>query len=421
MQSAPPMALRASFLIAMFLPLYVYKTEWTPIVLSTFLLVSDNSFATSILPDGHIPYIIIVLILAYRQGKVKHIPIRPIAMILLIYTYIINTITGNTIDRTALYMGYFYLFAFPFFVKKNDEFFPHLFSYAFIVSSLTLSIILALFGAQFARSATLGNYESFTWKDTNYWSNVIAMGVVAALIELYNSRGNKRIRLFLWGVVATEALVLIVTASRGSILAVAAAFLFLFLSSNANKNTKIYTTIGVVIIVGVLFFSGKMDRLIFRIFEEDTFATGNGRVDIWTAKLEKFFRGDQSHRILGYGTEGGRKLGAEGTLLGLISTHNDFLSYLCYYGYIGLTLFLVLLYRPLMNIKSRNKTVVYSATAFITVSIFTLEPLAGGNIAWFAFLFYIYAWSQVSNASAGGKIKKLGFRQDKFAPTLHLR
>lgn len=395
--SAAPQLLRLFFLIAVVFPLFAYRKSWTPIILSLFLIISGNSFATSVLPTGEYIYYTIIVVLLLSARKINCLKSQPLTLFLLLYALFVNFVTENTIGMAGLYRSLFFLYAFSYFVRKDDLNYPHKFSYVFVISSLALSLLLLIFRDQFVEE--VGDYETYTWKDTNYFCAVIAMGVVAAFIELFRpSTTQNHHRVFLIIVAVIDLLVILLSASRGALLDVAVGFLVLFLFTKVKKWVKILVVASIVIFVYFSYNAGVLDFVLYRLTEEGSMDTGTGRTEIWLYKLLLFFQESPASQIFGLGCEGGRALGANGSIagyVGLMSTHNDFLSFLLYYGYIGFVAFLVLLFRPLA--MSHKKPVVLSGTLFLVCSCFTIEPFAGGNIAWYAFLFYIYIWSQVPN------------------------
>lgn len=396
-QNSPPQILRFLFLSALVLPLFIYKNSWTPVVFSLFFIVSNNSFASSVLPTDEIIYYFLLVILAQQRKRKNCLDFIPIALFLFVYIYFVNSITNNTIELAYLYLSLFFLFVFSYFIRKTDIKYPHFFSYAFILSSLILSLLFIIFGDQFA-TEKLGGFEKYTWKDTNYFCGVLSMGVVASLFEVFYPINTKRLnKYFLLSVILVNLFVILQSASRGALSDVAIAFIILFSFTSASKRIKIFVALGVLLAVSIMYQFGTLDFMIFRWTAEESDEIGNGRIVIWMAKLFFFFHGTPLHQLFGYGCEGGRVIGVDNvaSYYGLVSTHNDFLSFLVYYGYIGFLSFLVLLFKPI--IKPNNKPIVISGTAFLVTSCFTIEPFAGGNIAWYAFLFYIYIWSQIPN------------------------
>ena len=128
-----------------------------------------------------------------------------------------------------------------------------------------------------------------------------------------------------------------------------------------------------------------MNFLIYRIQEDD--GTGSGRTIIWAKKLEAFYSGSILEQLFGYGREGGLKLGFSK----LTGCHNDYVAILCEYGYIGFATFLSILLYPLMKSLKRCKdnAAVIATSIFMLTCCYTLEPISGGNITYFFFIFYI--------------------------------
>ena len=66
--------------------------------------------------------------------------------------------------------------------------------------------------------------------------------------------------------------------------------------------------------------------------------------------------------------------------------HNDYIAILVEYGGFGLMVFIGMLLSPLR--KSNNKVIVLSIIVYVAMASSTLEPISGGMIVYFGFLFY---------------------------------
>ncbi len=391
--SSPPMILRMGLFVGIFLPL-LFNVWLSPIVLSLFLIVSDCSFAEAVLPKGTYLYILALLSLLFLRKYKNTIPSLNIAVVLLIYTFVINIGCNSSLSSAPLYKSLFFLFVFSLLTIKSNKDYIHFFSYTFIGSSLILSLLLLIFGGRFSHE--VGDFESFMWMDANYWSHVIGMGVLAAIFELFNNDETKPIiKLIFIAIIALGIGVVFFVSSRGALMSLFAAIMVYLLASNLKKKYRFLSIVGLAIIVYLIYNFNFMDQMLFRFFEEGTMNTGSGRTDIWLYKMSLFFQTEWYSVLFGLGRGAGSELGADGSIagyLGYMSTHNDFVSFLIYYGIIGFLMFINLITIPFRH--KNNRKIVLCGFVFIIFSLFTIEPFATGNFAWYAFLFYLYVWSQ---------------------------
>ena len=393
--STPPTIVRFGFLAILTFPLFYFKPALTPIVLTLFLTTSMNSFSMSFMPASRLFYIIIVLAIVIINYQKQHMRSQIILVALFLTAFLTNLLMGKS-ELSAVNDYYFSLlmvFMFPFLIEGDDPQYPHLFSYAFILTSLALSLLYLLFGDQF--TGATDDMERAYWMDPNYWGMVVGMGATAALIELFFNKNNKILLtavLILTIVVSVPTLFLV--ASRGAVLSFAIVFVIIIIASKAKKWVKLIAVIGATVFVVLLYNNGYMDIFLYRVLKEGTLEEGGGRLNVWRTKIHLFLNSNPIHWIIGFGNEMGTRLGGSqlsgGRYMGF---HNDYLAYLVEYGLLGLILFLYWILSPLRK-ATHNRSIVLGVTAYVATCCFTLEPITIGNFPYFAFLFYGYVWSR---------------------------
>lgn len=385
--SLPPAYVRFAYLLVMIAPLILWVPSWTPIVLTLFVTISQNGFAPSFMPSNEWFFIVIILaILLFRYNK-DHIPTRPLLILLVIYSFAVNTLTGGTSEE--IYQPLLCVFLFAFIVPQNNSDLPHLFSYAFIVASLAISILFFFYGDAF--TVQVGDEERAYWSDPNYLGCQIGMGFTAGLIELFIVKKRTWIEYVI--IIATLILSFIVLfriASRGAIVAIAIPFLLLTLFSKVKVLYKVIIAIVLCYLLYFVYTNGIMNAIIFRLTNEGTLETAGSRITIWSTKLKSFFSTDTNFLklLFGYGNLGGQQLGYSS----IRGFHNDFLAFLVEFGFIGFIAFIILMFKPLK--EKNNRIIVMSASMYLVACCMGLEPLSHGILPFYAFLFYIYLWSK---------------------------
>ena len=74
--------------------------------------------------------------------------------------------------------------------------------------------------------------------------------------------------------------------------------------------------------------------------------------------------------------------------------HNDFLAIFCGYGILGLILFIYIIFIvPFANIQRSDRPILISLIVYLLIASLTLEPLASGNITFWAFYYLILLFS----------------------------
>lgn len=247
--------------------------------------------------------------------------------------------------------------------------------------------------------------------DGRYWPRFDGTGPMAVIaglaflvsflsLYLINSKRDKYI---LFIIMILSLLSLILTASRGSIIALALSLFFsaFFLMKFSLKNIIIFCFISIVLFFVSISFDDYFGGGLNARFEDEfnDLSEGNsreGRIFIAKAVLESF----KEQPFIGNGT-GGWKLfqkkylelfGVNNTYT---DTHNVYLQFIFEYGLFGLFLFLIILiflFRRSFTLFSLSKIPLFSILIYFVVTCFTTFP----NKAplWFIFLLSILSFSK---------------------------
>lgn len=386
--SALPMPIRLAYLALTIAPLFKYN-ELIPAVFACALILSHNSFTEPVLPTEDKFFMVILAGLALITNRSKRIR-GYIFIVSLLYILLVDMVTQGHTSR--LFSKTFICILTYLCVRgKMDECKEPL-KFAFIICAIVLSY-WTLFRLD-ARMRTIHEVEGLSetagWTDPNYLGCIIGLGCVIAINELITAAKKGYLRIVYILTIVLSLFALAYLASRGAILAVAASAALLFsFSKSAKRSRKILFVVAMAGLLLFMYQSSALDALEAR-FQSDTMATGTGRTEIWAIKLKAFFsEGNLFNYLFGFGQEQGFLLGNFGRARAF---HNDFIAFLVEYGFIGLFLFLMVLYYPIKRTVKQYRNTIIGLMAVIFVAALTLEPMSSdmpGSIAFTYFLFYI--------------------------------
>ena len=290
----------------------------------------------------------------------------------------INSMTFESISSCCLLVFLWFKF-----VPKSVNSYVHAFSYAFAIMSLTLSIIFIVGGSAFQMDFGAGGFERTEWMDPNYFGCIVGIGIMASMIEImYNRILKIPERVIFVLTIGISLYVLILNGSRGALLATGMSLILLLIGNGQKISKKLLIVCSFSIFIYILYMSGTFDFLLYRI-ELDSGKGGSGRTYIWQTKMMAFSNQlSIFEQLFGIGYKNGMFLGF-GFSRGF---HNDYIAILVEYGVLGLVVFIGMLLSPLR--KSSNKVIVLSIIVYVAMASSTLEPISGGMIVYFGFLFY---------------------------------
>lgn len=367
---APPLPLRLLVTSAIFIPLIKYF--WlSPAVIILFVGIRFNSVA----PFGYIPqswdsyfglFIIIGLLhnIIYRD-KLFHFTKKQLGIALFIFL----------IDMINLKIGTeFLFFVFLLFLCYNtlkSEKAVSLTILSFVLFSISMSVYYMIFAREFAVSyASSDGLERAFWVDPNYLGVYLGIGVVFSVYYLINAK-NYKLNIFYKFIFVfcsiLTAIVILLQASRGSLLTLALALIIILFQSHIKFQYKLLSIIFLILLVVIFFQEGFFDLLINRMSEDD--GTGSGRTEIWSKKLDYLL--ENPIYFIGAGYLGSLKTFPPFNF----DCHNEYISLLLNYGVAGLMLFFVEVIR-LFRCRNANRTIVLSMLIFSIVAFMTISPFA---------------------------------------------
>lgn len=392
--NSPNMILRLVYLMAMILPAYIYQPNLLPHIIICFTSISFYGYAATYLPTDYNVYTLILLALSVLPFKNKrnHIKIPNLLVILALYTLAIDITTGERLEFIN-YSSLATIFTL-YFVSKDGKY-NNLYYYAFIVTTLVLSVFFLAVGDQFV--VEIQGQDRIMWKDPNYMGCVAGVGIVCAYYLLVkNLYSRKWIKYLLLATIILGVVMILKNASRGAALCVASGIIVVTMYSKISLKKRIIIVALVVIGVVLMYRFGLFSALEQRIMYDES-GTGSGRTNIWALKLLLFSEEPIYTLLTGLGFRGGFMLGfVEG-----YGFHNDFVAFFVDYGIIGFILFVCMLLYPLFLVRKNkeNKAIVTALTVYLLLCCMTLEPFNAGRLTYFYIYIFIYILAKQQSPS----------------------
>ena len=376
----PPMFSRIGVCVAIFAPLF-FKYELIPfaiIFMRCFnrYLVTDYNY----LPNDISFFLLALAVLMFihqRRVSMKNLRnVRPL-FILVIYFGLIDILTNLSFGDCFMF-ALLPLFIVPFITTERSF---HLMSVGFIAYSTALSVYYFINYKNYLVSINFEDQiERAQWADPNYMSVALGMGFTICVLYIMNLiespiKYMKRIVLIPCAVLIAATIIML--ASRGGFFCMVFVLVVLLFKSRIKARWWIFGAIFIFAVGYYLLINGFFDVLLYRLFEEGTLQSGDGRQNIW----EKFFHSVGGQNIFYYIFGGGymHRL----TLSGGLDLHNDFLSLFADYGIIGLLCYLSVYFKLL---KRRRESIVFIPLLFIAVAEFFVSNFL------YSFISFFFVW-----------------------------
>lgn len=391
----PPMVLRLAFLAAIFAVPIMSNLTLLPAILSCFFIVSDKGIGYNILPSDYLLYCIPLLLCALisRKNRTGSFVMPKIVVAICVYSLIINFIASGLVQNLtySCFIMVLYVLLSDIDYKVNYKTAAVLLAFA----SLFFSFSYFTAGQEFTRAYGNSGLERIGWVDSNYFSTTIGFTVLVSIVMLMTQK-NSVIETILFGAnIIASTIVMVLVASRGGILSLAAGVCVLLFLSKLKMKYKILIVALIAVFIVYMFNNDYFALLQYRIEMDET--GGSGRTDIWKMKLSEFGDSSPFAWIFGMGYQNGIWLGGSASYY--YCFHNDFISYLVCYGIIGLVLFILLLTYPIRNSNKKHYIfpAVVSLIVYLAVTGLTLEPMSSGSLGYFCYYFFILQLVRHSN------------------------
>ena len=399
-ESLPPLILRLAFISALMIPLVYYRLKSSPFILLSFVVISAASYAVSYMPVDGLYLLIASLILIGCKGyKADGLSIPNGFILLLILSFVIDLFFSDSLTISYNWLTIF--FVSRYLVPKNNEKYIQFVAFSFAVISLVLSIQFVAVGDLFVRDVhtAMGDLDRKGWTDPNYFGSVIGIGILTSLIELLYYKNHLKLKVFYMLTIVLSSYTIATTASRGATVALVFSAVILLLFSKIKVKYKVSVFVLVFILLVVMYNFGMLDLLLLRFISDEGDLGGRGY--IWETRLSHFVTDLNAFQwLFGIGTEKALTLGTERVL----GFHNDYLSALVSYGFIGLLCLFNILLSPLKKSSRRNKPIVLSLISYIALCMGSIEPFTGGQWSCLYFYIFILMLSQINYKYNGNKI-----------------
>ncbi len=384
MSRSPNMVFRLGYLGALVLPVIENVALFPAIVLCT-VGITQNTFAYPVMPSEMYYYVLLSIVFAFLAITSRRtVKVKTLFIVAFLYVVLNDLIFQGHFSQlsTGFFMAILLHICSETDMNSSNKVLPM----AFVFISLTLSYWIL-----FHPEARINSYnivedmEQVGWIDPNYLGNVLGAGLVVAVCELFQVKRKSYYFLFLLSTIIISVFALLSIASRGAIIAVLCSIVILVSFSKIRLMTKVFFLFFAVIFILYLYSNQYIDFVISRFASDD--GTGSQRTLIWESKLSAFLsEGSIINWLFGFGQDGGFKLGSYAHNA---STHNDFVSFLIYYGIFGLGLLSYIIVYIIRVSTKRMRPYILAMLLFLLVNSLTIEPLARGKIVYIGLLLYI--------------------------------
>ena len=391
-ENLPPISLRLIFMVAVLMPLWINKSHLLPEVFFTFVVISASSFAVSYMPvDGLYVFItMLVSVVVLGNSKVEKLEVPLSFKMLCLLSLFIDLFFSSSLVVTFSWLSIIVVGESLFDCQDYKR--VQFMAFSFAIISLVLSLEFIFVGGNFITSVNTldGDLARKGWTDPNYFGSIIGMGILTSLIELItNEKLSRKSRLLYCSTIILSLFTLFTTASRGAVVALGCSSLILLWVAPIKKTYRLGIIFICLIVLFLMYELHMLDLLILR-FQSDAGDAG-GRTEIWIPRINAFFNDCTPLQwIFGLGTDEAMKLGTNQ----FIGFHNDYLSILVKYGFIGFFCLIGLLLNPFISCR-KNKGIVFSGLVYIALCMFSIEPFTGGQWGCLYFYLYILILSQV--------------------------
>ena len=379
LNSFPPTVFRLAMTGAVFAPMILNKDLVTFGFPFFLILRSQLSTPYQYLPDSnsfifYIPLLVFLAIIHWKSIQPINFKYYLPILLLIIYMCIIDIIGNAELGNYT--QNLFVIFIFSLFLKNKHD--MDILSSALITVCAISAIYYLIMYDQFlvTWNASEG-IERSGWKDPNYFSTFMNVGILLALFYILRYIKSsiiilkKNILSILCLMIATA---IILTASRAGFFCLAfILFITLFISKIKFK-IKLIALCIIIFAIIIMYSMGVFDTLLYRIFEQGNINTGGERTTIWAKGIVNF-------RIQPYITQlfgGGYWHRTE--LTGGYETHNEFFAMLFDYGIIGFVLFMWLIISMFSFHRNRTSKIRNIGCVLYLLSIISLSPFQYVNI-----------------------------------------
>lgn len=376
----PPMMIRMALFGLIFIPT-IFVPRLLPAVLLLFYGVDMASF-THVLPESN-TYLCAVVLFCYVVYKEKSRFVLK-ALIAVFYFFFCAMIHHSVGD---VFLWLLVAILLSDMIKEKEDL--NLLFHSFLIVSLFLGLLFLVHQQEFAvqYGKMEEGLERSGWINNNVFGGAIAAGGVLAMAYLTGTLNfsKTRITTVLSAIVAVIVfVVLVLNASRGAFFAFLLCAATMLLLTKSKLHIKLLLLLAVGVVFYIMYTNDAFALLQARL-ESDNTATAGNRTLIWGIKLTAFF--DSSNLLalmFGIGQTACMNLGV------YYSTHNDFVTAIIAYGFVGLSLFLFFIFVfPVYKAGKNERFNVMVLLLYLLIECLVLEPIFRGYIWEIMFYFFV--------------------------------
>ena len=374
------MVLRIGYFMLLLLPL-LQNPQFTPFVILSFYGFSDNA-CFCFLPDSYLIRFAAVIGLLLMSAEKIRLELKSVRFFLVLYLYalLVSMLYGDT-DQLFINTGFWALLLSPFISNEKDV---SRLALAFCLMSGALAISYFMNFDYFAMGYGVGEeFERGGWQNLNVLAACVGCGLPLSVAFLVGLIEREKSKLFNWLLIANAIVILLALlsmASRGGAVAAMGSSLLIYLFSSRFKTKhKIWAVFGLILFVFILYRQNYFDILLYRFSDSETTGNIGSRSDIWDAKINAFFLQDFLSQLIGIGRNNTNNLGV------FFSTHNDYVTSLIAFGFIGIVLFMTFLMYPILAVRKAGKKDLLLLALFVIMECFVVEPFFRGHFHFWVF------------------------------------
>lgn len=288
---------------------------------------------------------------------------------------------SSTINRCISIFEFFALISSPCFFEFSTKEYEKI-KKALVWSSRITVILLLMFGSLYEGRLTLSGIIN---EDPNYICMYFSFGLVAAVEQTMNCE-NKKYRLFSAGEAALYLYCVLLTGSRGGLMAIAACFIsatFLCTKGSVHNFKKDIQKL-MIFILGILAFVILVQQLAPDIIQRFTIESvvekgGTGRTKIWESGIDLFKNSSIFRELFGYGSATVlRSLQSHGYYNAAVM-HNIYLENLIELGLIGFFYYIAMIicfFKKSIKFHSKFSTCVLVGfiVMCLSTSLYSFKP-----------------------------------------------
>lgn len=386
----PPTIIRYALFFSIFLPTFFYP-RILPAVSLLFCGVTMHSFVHVIYMDEKI-LLAVVLICYLLYNKKSAFLLNVMAFIS--YFFICALVS---LDVRTVFVWLVIVALLSDMIKDGEDLM--LLFYAFIFFSLYIGLLFLLhqgeFMMQYGRAED--DLERSGWINNNMFGGAIASGGILAMAYLTEIIKLNRNRITIILCVVTGIVVfavLALNASRGAFIAFVLSSAMMVMLTKVKTLYKVLILIASVTVIFFLYNNNYFDLLQAR-FGDDTAGSMGGRSSLWSGKLQAFFNSSNVFQLL-FGVGQTKCV----SLANSMSTHNDLVTALIAYGFVGFAVFLYFLFYPIKKANKEQRLNVSALLLYLVIECVVLEPFFRGYIIEIMFYFFILKFVLIKNLNS---------------------